>query len=505
MGSGADIKKLAMIGCGSMGGGMAQLFAEQGIDVSLSDPSDEAINYLLEQAKTSKVDHMLHKHKDYKELCESLDSPKLFVFSLPHGDVGDKVLAGLMPYLEKGDVILDCANEHWENTERRQGKCCVKGIRYVGCGVSGGYQAARRGPSMCPGGDDDSLNFILPLLEKVAAKDAKGRPCTGKAGLGGAGHYVKMIHNGIEHGMMSAISEAWGIMAWGLGLSNDEVGSIFEKWNSEGGLLNTFLIDITGKISKMKHPNSNDYVLNEVMDKVVQDVCGEEGTGVWSNEEGVAQHVPAPTLTAAHYMRLASAEYGKRVKAKTVFGGDWPVQKIEVSDKAAFIEDLRQAVYVSCLAAFVQGINIIESADREHKWLVDYAQVLQIWRGGCIIQADGIEELLKPVLEGYKEIYAKPDGTLNLLFQPTVANALKGAFPSLKRVVLKGIEGDHCVPALGGTLDYLKYVTSTDLVTQMSEAQLDFFGNHKYDKKGDKDPYVLLPELGKYHFEWKPA
>ena len=142
-----------------------------------------------------------------------------------------------MPYLGRGDIILDCANEHWENTERRQGKCVTKGIRYIGCGVSGGYQAARRGPSMCPGSDDESLDMVLPLLRKVAAKDGKGRPCVGKAGLGGAGHYVKMIHNGIEHGMMSAISEAWGLMAWGLGMDNEEVGAVFEKWNKEGGLV----------------------------------------------------------------------------------------------------------------------------------------------------------------------------------------------------------------------------------------------------------------------------
>ena len=142
-----------------------------------------------------------------------------------------------MPYLERGDIILDCANEHWENTERRQGKCVTKGIRYIGCGVSGGYQAARRGPSMCPGSDDESLEMAMPLLRRVAAKDTKGRPCVGKVGLGGAGHYVKMIHNGIEHGLMSAISEAWAIMVWGLNMNNEEVGAEFEKWNKQGGLV----------------------------------------------------------------------------------------------------------------------------------------------------------------------------------------------------------------------------------------------------------------------------
>lgn len=176
-------------------------------------------------------------HSDYKSLCQSLGTPKVFVFSLPHGNVGDSVLGGLLPYLSKDDIIIDAGNEHWQNTERRQGKCYTKGIRYVGMGVSGGYQAARAGPSMCPGGDDASLDMVMPLLRIVAAKDKKGNACVGKAGSGGSGHYVKMIHNGIEHGMMSAIAEAWQIMEVGLEMSEDEIGNTLEKWNEKGQLV----------------------------------------------------------------------------------------------------------------------------------------------------------------------------------------------------------------------------------------------------------------------------
>ncbi|TKA76537.1 hypothetical protein B0A55_05674 [Friedmanniomyces simplex] len=178
------IKKIAMIGCGSMGGGMAQLFAENGIHVSLQDPSDDQMNVVLDAAKQSKIpSDRFSKHTDYKSLCESLDKPKVFFWSLPHGTVGDGVLGGLLPYLEKGDIVVDCGNEHWENTERRQGKCVTKGIR-------------RRGPSMCPGADDETLSLVLPLLRIAAAKDPDGKPCVGRVGTGGAGHYCKMIHNG---------------------------------------------------------------------------------------------------------------------------------------------------------------------------------------------------------------------------------------------------------------------------------------------------------------------
>lgn len=181
-----------------MGGGMTLLMAEHGIEISISDPSSQTVDALIASAEKQGIHHKLSKYTDYKSLCTSLSSPKVFFFSLPHGTVGDTVVDGLQPYLEKGDIIIDCSNENWENTQRRQGKLVAQGVYYVGCGVSGGYQAARRGPSMCPGGQDDGLDIIMPLLEKMAAKGTDGTPCVGKIGMGGSGHYVKMIHNGIE-------------------------------------------------------------------------------------------------------------------------------------------------------------------------------------------------------------------------------------------------------------------------------------------------------------------
>lgn len=207
---------------------------------------------------------------DYKSLCQSLGTPKVFVFSLPHGNVGDSVLGGLLPYLSKDDIIIDAGNEHWQNTERRQGKCYTKGIRYVGMGVSGGYQAARAGPSMCPGGDDASLDMVMPLLRVVAAKDKKGNPCVGKAGSGGAGHYVKMIHNGIEHGMMSAIAEAWQIMEVGLEMSEDEIGNTLERWNEKGQLVSfIFLVEILIANISSVEPSSSVLALTSAAPKTL--------------------------------------------------------------------------------------------------------------------------------------------------------------------------------------------------------------------------------------------
>lgn len=452
----------------------------------------------------------------------------MFVFSLPHGNVGDSVLEGLEPYLSKGDIIIDAGNEHWGNTERRQGKCATRGIRYVGMGVSGGYQAARRGPSMCPGSDDESLDIVLPLLRKVAAKDTQGRSCTGKCGLGGSGNYVKMIHNGIEHGMMSAIAEAWGIMVNGLGMEYDEVGDVFEKWDKEGQLVSlptyiedstlpseqlqhvnltfvqrgTFLVHIGADICRIKD-DSGTKVLSYVLDKVVQDITGEEGTGIWSNTEAIEKHIPAPTLGTAHYFRLASADRNQRIKAQEVIGGGFPPQKINISgqERETFLESLRMATYSACLMSFAQGLNVIERADKEHKWNINYGEVLQIWRAGCIIQADFIsDELLRPILEAAP---SNCTSDINLLYQPNIMKELKSAFSHLKTVVAKAIESDQVVPALSASLEYIKYQTNTDLPASFYEAQLDYFGAHMFDKKGEPD--TGAPTEGKHHYEWKPA
>ena len=365
---------------------------------------------------------------------------------------------------------------------------------------------SRRGPSMCPGSTDETLDIVLPLLEKVAAKAPDGKPCVARIGTGGAGHYCKMIHNGIEHGMMSALAEAWGIMVHGLGMSLDEIGDELHRWNVSGELEGTFLVRIGAEICHTKDDQGN-RVLDTVEDKVVQDFTGEEGTGIWSNTEAVEHHVPAPTLTAAHFLRVASADLHQRRTILKTFGSEsgtaaaiYPPQKFaNISDRAAFLNSLRLAVYTACLASYVQGLNVIDKADRQNHFHVDYAALLQIWRAGCIIQADYISsELLQPIYANHSSKAEK-----NPLFESAVAKELQRGFKELKAVVLQATEADHVVPALSATLEYLKYQTNTDLPTSFYEAQLDYFGKHMYDKKGEDE--AGRPETGKWHYEWKPA
>jgi 6-phosphogluconate dehydrogenase len=364
---------------------------------------------------------------------------------------------------------------------------------------------------MCPGAEDETLQLVLPLLKKVAAKDPHGKPATGAVGTGGAGHYCKMIHNGIEHGMMSAIAEAYGIMRTGLGMNLDEIGDVFDKWNSTDELQGTFLIWISRDICRTKN-DKGERVLDEVEDKVVQDYTGEEGTGIWSNTEAIENHVPAPTLTTAHYLRIASGDRHQRALIQKTFGvgsGDpnkdhsslFPPQQLEdISDRAAFLEDLRMAVYSACLAAYCQGMIIIDRADKDKHFNINYAELLQIWRAGCIIQADYIsEKLLQPI---YTNRPFKPAET-NPLFESAVAADLKRGYGSLKKVVAQGVQRDHVIPALSATLEYIKYQTSTELPTSFYEAQLDYFGKHMYDMNGDDAEGK--PATGKHHFEWKAA
>jgi 6-phosphogluconate dehydrogenase len=456
------------------------------------------MDVLEKQIQDLKVGDKVHRQDGYSEVCSSLETPgepKVFMFSTPHGAPADKCVEELGPHLKAGDIIIDCGNEHWTNTERRQRTLKPRGIHYVGCGVSGGYQSARNGPSMSPGGDKEALQKVMPFLRSIAAKDGKGRPCTEPVGPGGSGHYVKMVHNGIEQGMMSAIAEVWLLLTDGLGLSYEEVGDIFRKWNEEGPLRGCFLVAIGADMERKKDDKGR-HVVATVRDKVVQDVEESEGTGVWTSEEAVALHIPAASIVAGHLFRCASADLARRVQDKKASAGGVKQQPLSVESRDQFVEALHRTTYFSFLACFTQGMDVIRAKDRSDGWGLDYVKILQLWRGGCIIQADHIVDLLEGV-------YRRPDHDAeDLLSNDEVGHELASQYQAAKDVVLKALAADAFVPATSQTLEWYKYTTSTHLPTQFMEAQLDYFGQHMYDTKDDP---VGEPKSGKHHFEWKPA
>ncbi|KAH7053092.1 6-phosphogluconate dehydrogenase [Macrophomina phaseolina] len=508
----SEIKRIGIVGAGNMGTMMSFGFSENGLDVSLWDVSEQNVDQAREMAEQTttlkgKIDHF----KDIHEFTKSLESQprKIFIFSITHGWPADSVLEKIRDDLSEGDIILDGGNENYRNTERRQKELESKGVKWIGMGVSGGYQSARRGPSMSPGGEKEAVEFVLPLLEKFSAKSAKdGKPCVQYIGPRGAGHYVKMVHNGIENGMLSAICEAWSFLHKSLGLSYDEIGKIFEMWNSEGELKNTYVVQIGSEIcQRRKTPEGdkngegkgdNGYILDDVLDKVVQDDDDSEGTLYWTVMDAADRHISAPTIAAGQFFRVASGNRAQRLKAEKKLDIPKP-RKVDVKDKEALIETLRKAVYAAFLCSFCQGLELIARASKDEGWDINLGKCIQIWRAGCIIQEDHIADLLEPIFLNSKQ------PIMNMKLIDEVSSELKKNFSALKEITLKGIEWDNYVPAISASLEYLKYVGGGLLATQFMEAEMDFFGAHAYDRPNVRGEDPGKPAKGAHHYEWRPA
>ncbi|CAG9992101.1 unnamed protein product [Clonostachys byssicola] len=494
------IQKIGMVGVGSMGSMMSLLFAEHGYHVFFFDIEQSKMDDTQSKAQDVNLHEYVVGQDSYSQLCKSVSSdsqPRLIVFSIPHGLAGDKCLQGLLPSLTTGDIVLDCSNENYKNTERRQEELRPYGIFYVGCGVSGGYQSARAGPSMSPGGDREAVEKILSILRTVAAKDEGGRPCVNYIGPGGSGHFVKMLHNGIEQGMMSVIAEAWYILTRGLGLSYDEAGQVLRQWNESPELSKCFLIAIGADVNREKDDKSN-HVVSYVQDKVVQDVDESEGTGTWTCEEAVRLHSPAATILSAHLFRCASADLKKRMKTEKVSKGTFATKPLQVDDQDSFIEQLRMATYFCFLLCFVQGLNLLRQKSEKKGWEINYPDLLHVWSAGSIIRADGIMSLLQSICSWPR---MKPDGD-GILTDQTLEKELSRSFDSTKNVVLKAVEGNMIIPAISQSLEYYKYSTHTELPTQFMEAELDYFGHHNFDIRGHGPGEA---KKGSHHHEWKPA
>ncbi|KAI0739227.1 6-phosphogluconate dehydrogenase C-terminal domain-like protein [Daedaleopsis nitida] len=503
---GAPFDKVGVVGGGSMGSCMSMLFAENGLQVSVYDIKGENIENLatvLKDGLASDLHQRVAGFKDLSQFMDSLggkDADKLLVFSIPHGGAADTVLSQIRDLLSSGDIILDGGNEWYENAQRRQKELAPSGIAYISMGVSGGYQSARRGPSISPSGDRAALDRVMPFLEKVAAKDPKtGKPCVTNLGPAGCGHYVKMVHNGIEQGILGLVNEAWEMLYKCLHTDLDTISTIFRQWETEGELKRNFLIGIGADIcGRPKENGERGHVVNEIQDKVVQDADDSEGTGIWSVMEAAKRHVSAPTIASAHFFRIASADRAQRMKVVEAFGesiGAARKQHVDEGFKTQFIEDLRLAVYCGCLASFAQGLNLIARASVDEGWNVNLASCMQIWREGCIIRSEYIADLLQPLLE-------KEPGVTNVLTLQGLADELKRTEPHLRKVVQLGLEWNAHMPSLTASLEYLKYCGGKHLPSQFMEAELDYFGAHSYDLKSEGDGEV---KKGKHHFEWKPA
>ncbi|KAI0665436.1 6-phosphogluconate dehydrogenase decarboxylating [Trametes maxima] len=499
--------KIGVVGAGSMGSGLVMLFAENGLAVSLYDANGAAIDALPDILNNpqSGLDPALHPkltgYKDLTEFMSSLaaDAAKLLVLSIPHGSATDTVLSQICTHLRAGDVILDGGNEWYQAAARRQAALRADGIAYLSMGVSGGYQAARPGPSISASGDAAALARVLPLLERIAARDARtGRACAAALGPGACGHYVKMVHNGIEQGVLGVVCETWAILHRCLGIDLDEVAEIFEGWVKEGELKRNFLFGIGADICRRHKENgAPGHIVDEVQDKVVQDADNSEDecTGFWTVMEAASRHVCAPTISSAHFFRIGSSDRAERMKVASVVGdeiGAVRKEHVEEKDKKAFAEDVRLAAYCGCLASYAQGMNLIARASRDEGWGVRPGKCVEIWREGCIIRSEHIADVLQPVYEKEPEIS-------NTLTLRAVGDEIQRTVGSLERVVRRGLGWNAHIPTLSASLEYFKYCGGKELASGFMEAELDYFGSHKYDeKKGSVCK-------GKHHYDWRPA
>lgn len=504
----AKFTQIGIIGAGSMGGNLSLLFAEHGLEVFLYDVKTESVDAVVKMAnEKDETRGKVTGYKDCEPFMKRFDQNKqksrLLFLSITHGHPADEVLSSIRQYLNKGDIILDGGNEWYLDTERRQKEMNELGVYFIGMGVSGGYQSARRGASLSPGGDKEILEkTILPFLRTVCAKSEKHGECVTYVGPGGAGHYVKMMHNGIEQGMLSILCEAWGILHNLLNLSGDDIGHIFTQWSQNGELKDNFLVKIGGDICGQHYKNNDQaskYILDDIEDKVVQDADDTEGTGIWSVQEVARTHIPAPTIAAAHLFRVASANRPDRIEFDKLVTLEKPRSVGELCNKKDdFIEDLRGAVYASFLASFAQGCNIIAKTSQTKKWHIKMSEVIRIWRAGSIVQSDYISDLLQPLYFDHEKSNDEP--LSNILLCKSIAAEIEKYYSKLKRIVLVAIEYGAHVPVLTASLEYYKYMSNTELPTTFMEAELDYFGGHSYDLKSE---HAMEIKKGPHHYEWK--
>ncbi|MCC6416175.1 MAG: NADP-dependent phosphogluconate dehydrogenase [Opitutaceae bacterium] len=485
---------IGLIGLAVMGQNLALNIADHGFQISVYNRTTEKTDKFV--AENPSTPGGLVGTKTLEEFVASLAKPRKAIILVQAGRATDAVVDGLAALFEPGDIIIDGGNALWTDTIRREKVLKEKGLRFIGSGVSGGEEGARFGPSLMPGGDKAAFKEIEKIWNAVAAKvDRKtgkpipgakpgkpvkgGVPCTTYIGENGAGHYVKMVHNGIEYGDMQMICEAYDLMQGLLGLKAAEMGDIFSTWNK--GALDSFLIEITADILKQKDPASKKPFVD-----VVLDTAGQKGTGKWTSVNALDMGVAAPTIAESVFSRCLSAIKEERVAASKVLKGP-KVKKISPAKKKELIQAIHDALYCSKICSYAQGFQLMRQAQVEFNWKLNFGQIAQIWRGGCIIRA----AFLQKITEAYKQ---NPK-LANLLLDPYFNKTIQKAQSNWRKVVSLAAENGIPVPTFASALAYYDGYRSARLPANLLQAQRDYFGAHTYERT-DK------PRGKFYHIDW---
>lgn len=435
--------------------------------------ADKGFTVVAFNRTVSKVDHfLLHEAKgksiigahSIEELVANLKKPRRIMLLVKAGKPVDDFIESLLPHLDQGDIIIDGGNSHFPDTNRRYEELKKKGILFVGSGVSGGEEGARYGPSLMPGGHPDAWPHIKDIFQSIAAK-TDGEPCCDWVGEGGAGHYVKMVHNGIEYGDMQLICEAYDLMKR-VGKFNDkEIGDVFAKWNK--GVLDSFLIEITRDIMYFKDPTDNKPVVDKILDS-----AGQKGTGKWTAINALDLGTPVTLIGEAVFARCLSALKSERVEASKILEGPSVEDESPITDKQKFIDDLEQALYASKIISYAQGFMLIREAGKEYGWKLNNPAIALMWRGGCIIRSVFLGEITAA--------YRQNPNLESLLFHPFFHNAIKKAQKGWRTSVAHAVEHGVPVPAFTTALSFYDGYRSARLPANLLQAQRDYFGAHTF-------------------------
>jgi 6-phosphogluconate dehydrogenase len=397
-----------------------------------------------------------------EEMIAKLKVPRKLMMLVPAGKPVDSVISDLKPLLQKGDIVIDGGNSHYTDTLKRINELKDIGFHFMGIGISGGEEGARKGPSIMPGGDEEAYKEVAPILKAVAAK-VNGEPCVGYLGRDAAGHYVKMVHNGIEYAIMQLISECYDMMHHGLQLTNDELHDVFAEWDN--GDLKSYLLEITAVIFEKKDDPSQSYLVDKILDK-----AGAKGTGKWTSQEGLDLPMPIPTIDSAVMMRNLSSLIEERKEAAIIYK---TVPKVIETDKKEFISQLREAFYFASVISYAQGLAMLTVASVELNMDIPLPEVVSVWRGGCIIRS--------AMLDQFKKCYQDKD-LKNLLLDEAIAKILQQKENSIQKVVSTAALHNYPLAGMMASLNYFNAYRRNILPTNLVQAQRDFFGAHTYQR-----------------------
>lgn len=467
---------VGMVGLAVMGSNLARNIESRGFPVAVYNRSGDVTKEFMTKFGTrdGKPSGFVASYS-MEEFVKSMEAPRQIFIMIKAGPPVDAIIDQLIPVLEKGDIIIDGGNAYFKDTIRREERLTALGLNFLGIGISGGEEGALKGPSLMPGGPRDAWKIVAPLLEKIAAQ-ADGA-CTNYVGPNGAGHFVKMVHNGIEYGDMQLIAEAYDMLRNVVGCKPEELSSIFNEWNE--GVLSSYLIEITAKIFTKKDSEGSGFLVDKILDK-----AGQKGTGTWTAQVALDLGVAIPTISAAVDARILSSMKDERTSAAKVFAG--PTVEDFTGDRQEFIRAVHDALYCSKIMSYAQGMALIGAASRQWDWDLKLHEIAAMWKGGCIIRARFLDEI--------RRAFASQPGLTNLLIDEYMKKEVARCVPNLRKIVALAAERGIPVVGFAASLAYFDSFRTQSLPQNLTQAQRDFFGAHTYERTDN---------AGSFHTEWE--